>query len=501
MARHALFLIVLCIPVGAATCDNLASLKLARTTITAAKVVASGEFRPPGSALDAEALARYQTLPAFCRVQGVIQASGDSKIEFELWLPTEKWNGRFLGVGNGGWAGFINYGGLFGALRQGYATASTDTGHTGASAEFAVGHPEKLIDFAYRGVHEMALQSKSIVAAFFGRPSQYSYWNGCSAGGGQGVMEAWRYPNDFDGILAGSSGNPLTMDAEYWWMWVAQAVHSTPDSFIPPEKYSIIHAAALEACDAADGLRDGLIQDPTLCRFDPAILLCRDSGGRDCLTQAQVEAARRLYSPARDSRTGKLIYPGLQPGSELGWGSLAGETPPSYATEIFRHLVFKDPKWDFRSIPFDSLIAVPTGIPASFSPMNPDLKAFFQRRGKLLLYHGWNDTVNAPGSSVAYYRSVLKTVGNEAMTQDSIRLFMAPGMGHCRGGEGPNTFDGMTPLRAWVERGEAPTSIIASHSTAGKSDRTRPLCPYPELATYKGSGSIDDASNFVCRVP
>jgi feruloyl esterase len=196
-----------------------------------------------------------------------------------------------------------------------------------------------------------------------------------------------------------------------------------------------------------------------------------------------------------------VIYPSLQPGSELAWASLAGETPPSFVTEIFRHLVFKDPTWDFRSVPFDSLITAPTGISASFNPMNPDLKAFFERHGKLLLYHGWNDAVNAPGSSVAYYQSVLKTVGRAAKTKDSIRLFMAPGMGHCGGGDGPNAFDGMSALRAWVEGGKTPASILASHSTNGEVDRTRPLCPYPQIARYKGYGSIDDAANFVCRAP
>jgi len=231
-----LYLMALSVPLGAVTCDSLASLELPKTSITAADVVTAGTFQPPGPGPTAAALAAYQTLPAFCRVQGVIEPTSDSHIEFEVWLPTENWNGRFQAVGNGGWAGFINYRDLATALGAGYATASTDTGHKGSDSEFAVGHPEKLIDFAHRGVHEMAVKSKSLVATFYGRPAQYAYWNACSAGGGQGITEAWRYPNDFDGIIAGAISRPLNMGLIYGWIAAAQAVRRTPGSFIPSNK-------------------------------------------------------------------------------------------------------------------------------------------------------------------------------------------------------------------------------------------------------------------------
>jgi feruloyl esterase len=501
IGKFGLYLVALYLPLGAATCDSLASLKLPNTFITAAHVVTAGTFQPPGPAPTAALLAAYQTLPAFCRVQGVIEPTSDSQIEFEVWLPTENWNGRFQAVGNGGWAGFINYRDLVTALQTGYATASTDTGHKGSNAEFAVGHPEKLIDFAHRGVHETAVHSKSIVTAFYGRPAQYSYWNSCSAGGGQGVMEAWRYPDDFDGIIAGAVSRPLNMGLIYGWIAAAQAVRRTPGSFIPASKYPVIHQAVMRACDSIDGLEDGLIQDPTRCRFDPGTLRCKGADQNGCLTVDQVAAARQLYAPVVNPRTKKMIYPGLQPGSELGWGTVAGPQPFSVGPDTLKYLFFKDHAWDFRTLDMSSYEEVESKLGAGNNPMNADVHAFLKKGGKLLVYHGWNDTVVAPGEGTRFYEGVLRAEGNTAKTTDAVRLFMAPGMGHCGGGEGPNRFNAVAALEVWVEKGKAPDSIVASHAVDGKVDRTRPLCPYPRVAVYKGSGSIDDAANFICRVP
>jgi feruloyl esterase len=496
-----LFLMALSLPLQAVTCERFAFPNLPRTSITAANVVKAGTFQPLGPSPTAAALSVYQTLPAFCRVQGVIEPTSDSHIEFEVWLPTENWNGRFQAVGNGGWAGSINYRELATALQSGYATASTDTGHKGSSAEFAAGHPEKLIDFAHRGVHEMAVQSKSIVAAFYGRPVQYSYWNSCSAGGGQGVMEAWRYPNDFDGVIAGAVSRPLNMALVYGWIAAAQAVRRTPGSFIPANKYQIIHRAVIKACDAIDGLEDGLIQDPTRCRFDPEILQCEGGDDNGCLTKEQVAAARQLYAPVVNPRTEKMIYPGLQPGSELGWGTVAGPQPFYAGPDTLKHLFFKDPGWDFRTLDMGSYEEVESKLGANNNPMNADVHAFLKKGGKLLLYHGWNDTVVAPGEGTGFFEGVLRAEGDTAKTGDSVRLFMVPGMAHCSGGEGPDHFNVVAALDAWVERGKAPDSIIASHMVDGKVDRTRPLCPYPRVAVYKDSGSIDEAASFVCRLP
>ena len=496
------YLVTLFLPLGAVTCETLVSLKLPNTSITAARVVASGAFQPPGQASTTSA--PYPALPAFCRVEGVIAPTSDSHIEFELWLPTEKWNGRFQAVGNGGWGGFINYRALAAALQAGYATASTDTGHKGAalaSPEFAVGHPEKLIDFAHRAVHEMVVQSKSTLAAFYGRPARYSYWNGCSAGGGQGLMEAWRYPNDFSGIIAGAASMPLNMGMIYGWIAAAQAVRRTPGSFIPATKYPVIYQAVLKACDRIDGLEDGLIQDPTRCRFDPGILKCKDVDENRCLTVEQVAAARQLYAPVVNPRTKKTIYPGLVPGSELGWDRVAGQQPFSVGPDTLKHLLFKDPAWDFRTLDMGSHEEAESKLGGANNPMNADVRAFLKNQGKLLLYHGWNDTIVAPGESTRFYRGVLRANNNNSQAKDAVRLFMVPGMAHCGGGEGPNRFDMVTAMEAWVEKGIVPDAIVASHAVNGKVDRTRPLCPYPGVAVYKGTGSIDDAANFVCKAP
>jgi feruloyl esterase len=482
-------------------CDRLKTLSLPNATITLAEQVPAGPFQAPGTPPPPPVM-----LPAHCRVAIVLTPTSDSHIEVEVWLPTN-WNGKFQAVGNGGWAGSVSYidrdpavlKSLTSAIQEGYATASTDTGHKGGTGAFVVGHPEKLIDYAYRAVHEMTVASKSILTAFYGRGPTHSYWNGCSGGGGQGLMEAWRYPNDFDGIIAGAPGSVFNVNSVYWWVSVAQAVHRTPAAFIPPGKYPLIHRAAVQACDATDGLTDGVIQDPRRCHFDPAVLKCESVDGPGCLTDAQVEAARQIYAPAVDPFTKKVIFPGLQPGSELGWAGLAGQTPPAFGTDTLKYVVFGDAQWDFRSLDLGSGPKAAGKIDPSYNALNPDLKSFFSNRGKLLLYHGWSDQLLAPESSVEYYSSVLKTLGNSVKAEDAVRLFMAPGMAHCGGGEGPNRFDALGALEAWVEMGKTPDSIIASHATGGKVDRTRPLCPYPQVAEYNGAGSIDDAANFACK--
>jgi feruloyl esterase len=284
-----------------------------------------------------------------------------------------------------------------------------------------------------------------------------------------------------------------------WELWIAQAVHRTAASFIPPAKYPAIHRAALDACDAGDGLKDGLIDDPRTCRFDPKVLQCTASDDASCLTAPQVEAARQIYSPAVAPSTKREIFPALQPGSELAWGSLAGAQPVAEAVEFFQYVVLNDPAWDFKTLSFDTGPALADKAAGELlNVIDPNLKPFFDRGGKLLMYHGWNDQFVAPVNSINYYTSILNA---SASARASARLFMAPGMNHCRAGDGPNTFDAIGALDRWVERGEAPDRLDASHETAGQIDRTRPLCAYPTVARYNGSGSIDDAANFTCRTP
>jgi len=484
-----------------AACDRLASsLKLTNAKVTSSHAITAGHFVPPNAAggTAANALA---DLPAFCRVELTLTPSADSDIKSEVWLPASGWNGKFQQVGNGAWAGSIQYPALVDALRRGYAVASTDAGHRGTDASFAMGHPEKLIDFGYRAVHETAVQSKATITNFYGVAPRLSYFNGCSGGGRMAFQEAQRFPADFDAILAGAPGYDR-VDQSVQMLMNAKATLDNPASMIPASKYPVIHRAALEACDAQDGLKDGLISQPLSCHFDPNVTACKAGDAATCLTSAQVEAARKIYAGVKNPKSGEMIFPGLEPGSELNWaGPAGGPEPLALSGDLFKYVVFKDPNWDFRKFDlardYDAVRKIDS---LALSPVSPDLKPFVARGGKLLIYQGWGDMNVAPRSTVNYYDQLITALGQKQV-DDSVRLFLAPGMAHCGGGEGPNVFDALTPLEQWRERGNPPASILATHSTHGKVDRTRPLCPYPQFAKYKGSGSIDKAANFVCAQP
>jgi len=483
----------------ASPCDTLAALALKDAAITRSELVAAGTFSPPGQQDAAGARANpYTGLPEFCRVAATLTPTSDSDIKVEVWLPANGWNGKFQAVGNGGWAGVISYGAMADALHAGYATASTDTGHVGGRGTFALGHPEKLIDFAWRSEHEMTVTAKAIVRAFYGSAPKLSYWNGCSTGGRQGLKEAQKFPDDYDGIIAGAPANRTAIS-----LWIADAVLKDPASYIPPGKYPVIHQAALDACDAGDGLKDGLIDDPSKCRFDPAVLLCKGADAPSCLTAPQVAAAKKIYSPAINPRTGHQLFSSLVPGTELGWGVQAlGPEPSANIYDQYRYVVFKDPNWDWKTFNFDADVArgdLPENL--VMNATDPNMRPFFSHGGKLLLYHGWSDPNVPTLNTIKYYNSVVENLGGASKAGGSVRLFLEPGMGHCGGGEGPSAFDKIGTLERWVEQGHAPDLIVASHVKDGKVDRTRPLCPYPRVAKYKGTGSIDDAANFVCAVP
>jgi feruloyl esterase len=484
--------------VSAARCEQLAaSLKLSNTTVSSATFVAAGKFVPPGGSPGAAQAAAG--LPAFCRVALTIKPTRDSDIKSEVWLPASGWNGKFLAVGNGAWGGSIQYGALGDGLKRGYAVASTDTGHTGTDASFAVGQPEKLIDFGYRSVHETAVQGKATTAALYGTAPRFSYFNGCSGGGRQSFMEAQRYPQDFDAIIAGAPGYDRTHGA-FQSLRAAQATHKTPASFIPATKYPAIHRAAINACDEIDGLKDGLITDPTKCTFDPAVIACQGADSASCLTPPQVAAARTIYEPVLEPKTGRQIFAGLQPGSEMHWAAISGERPHSMYNDLARFIVFKDASWDYRNLDINQHLELArTADGGILKAADPNLKPFVDRGGKLLIYHGWEDQNISPTMSVEYYNAVVQTVGKGV--ENSVRLFMVPGMGHCGGGDGPNTFDALAALEQWREHGHAPDSILASKVADGQVIRTRPLCPYPQVAKYKGTGSIDRAESFACSMP
>jgi feruloyl esterase len=471
-------------------CESLGGVKVEGMTVTLSKSVAAG------------AEARYPRLPGFCRVAAVLQPTGDSEIKIEVWMPdAASWNGKFEGTGNGGWGGAVEPGELAGAVGRGYAAASTDTGHADGSASFAMGHPEKLVDFGYRAVHGMTVAAKALIAAFYGEGPKLAYFEGCSSGGRQALMEAQRFPEDYDGIVAGAATNNWNA-MMFGRIWVAQATLSDAASYIPPAKYPVIHKAALAACDAMDGVTDGVIDDPRGCKFDPAVLECKAGDAADCLTKAQVAAAERIYTPASNPRTKEIIFPAMERGSELVWGRLAGGPKPiELADDYFKYVVFEDAKWDFRTLNFDGDVAKgwkkDGGV---LSAVNPDLRPFFARGGKLIQYHGWTDQQVMPENSINYHESVVKTVGAKQVDA-SYRLFMVPGMGHCGGGDGPNKFDMLGALDEWKVGGKAPDAVVASHAMGGTVDRTRPLCAYPEVAKYKGVGSTDEAGSFACVKP
>jgi feruloyl esterase len=482
------------------SCESLASLALPDTVITMAQSVEAGPFTLPGGIPTApggnESL---QNVPAFCRVTATLKPTADSDIKVEVWMPRSGWNQKFQAVGNGGWAGTIVYAPMATALASGYAAAGTDTGHTGTGASFALGHPEKVIDYAYRSEHEMAVKAKAIITAFYGEPAKYSYWNGCSSGGKQGLKEAQRFPGDFDGIIAGAATGNWTGRAAHS-IWVAQALHNDEAAYIPPAKYATIHKAVLEACDSLDGLKDGVLDDPRRCHFDPGVLLCKSGDTAACLTAPQVEAARRIYADPKNPRTGRVFAPGLERGSEMGWANLGGPKPFLIGEDYFKYVVFGDPSWDFRTFDFDQGLAKAEALDADrINALDPNLTAFFSRGGKLLQYHGWSDQQIAPRNSVNYYNAVLEKMGGVSKVSDSYRLFMVPGMGHCRGLDGADNFDMVRALEAWVEKGDAPDKILASRIRDGKVDRTRPLCAYPKVAVYQKAGNADDAANFVCQ--
>jgi feruloyl esterase len=480
------------------SCANLASLSLPGTTITAAESVSAGSFTPPPASGAARPL---RDLPAFCRVAATLTPTSDSDIKIEVWLPTETWNGNFQAVGNGGWGGALEYSNMAEALRRGYATSSTDDGHSGDSGSFVLGHPEKFIDFAYRSEHEMTLKAKALIDAFYGKAPHYSYWNGCSGGGREGLIQAHRYPDEFEGVVA---GDPATFKRNAWAIWLANATFKDPAAYIPPSKYPMIHQAVLDACDKLDGLKDGLIDDPRVCHFDPKVLLCKGEDTLSCLTARQVQTAQTILSPMKSSN-GTELFPRLEPGTELRWGRLAGgPEPAALFLDYFKYVVHKDPNWDWRTFDLDRDSSLADEDAKGVVALDPDLSAFEKHGGKLLIYHGWADQQVAPEASIEFYQAmgVMETTHPGGTNVNTwARLFMVPGMAHCSGGEGPDTFDKVGAIEQWVEKGKAPDQIVAAHTTNRAIDRTRPLCPYPQQAQYKGSGSFDEAANFVCQAP
>jgi len=505
-------------------CAKLTALKISGTTITSAQSVAAGSFAGPPEAFSGRDLsALYKTLPAFCRVLAVAKPTSDSDIKIEVWLPLASWNGKLQAIGNGGFAGQIDTRQLAETLKAGYTATATDTGHSGSpvDATWALGHPEKVIDFGHRGIHEMTRVAKAVVRAFYGKSQERAYFAGCSDGGREALMEAQRYPEDYDGILAGAPAN-------YWTRLLALAASDTQAltmdsaSFIPQSKIPTIAAAVNAACDKLDGVQDGILNDPRQCHFDPAAIQCKAEDALNCLTAPQVAALKKLYAGIHDSH-GNELFPGYVPGAEGGeggWGLwITGPAPAkslmaAFAVGYWSNMVYEKPDWDYKTFQLDAGLKVAeqkTGD--ALNAVNADLGPFKNRGGKLILYHGWDDPAISSLNTINYYNSVIGKMGQRDV-DSFVRLYMAPGVQHCAGGPGPDSYGEVGDLNSgdprhsldgaleqWVEKGTAPGTIIASKLE--KQDRqhatmTRPLCPYPQAAKYKGSGDTVDAGSFVC---
>ena len=493
----------------AADCAALAALPLDNGRVTAATLVAAGAFQPPqapGGPPPGVAGAAYAAVPAFCRVEAVLQPTTDSSIRVEVWLPAEGWNGKFVGIGNGIWAGQLSLSQLAAPVTRGYAAATTDTGHSGSglTAEWAVGHPEKLVDFGHRAVHLMTVTAKQAIAAFYGAPETHAFWDSCSTGGRQGLMAAYRYPEDYDAISAMAPANPMTdlMTQSMWANWVTKRRDGAK---LDMAALSLVHGAVLQHCDADDGLQDGIVGSPQRCGFEPASLVCAAGNSQRCLSAAQAEAVQAIYDGVRGS-DGRTLLPGWPRGAEMQLAALVlAPTPFPVAQSYFQQLVHGgDDGWNWLTMDFSSESAQARAFASAVLDVPAaGLQAFFARGGKLLLSHGWNDGLIPATNTLAFHATLQGSLDKE--TQDrQLRLFMAPGMEHCSGGEGPNSFDTLGTLDAWVSSGSAPERLIATRLNSPQPNAprlpplTRPLCPYPQVAEHDGRGSIDSAESFRC---
>jgi feruloyl esterase len=511
---------VAAVPAAAAppSCDALQSLKLADTGKLEVRSVSSGEFTPPGARARA-----LDSLPPFCSVRGVFKPTPQSSIQFEVWLPETNWNGKLQVVGNGGLAGTISYPAMASALRDGFATASTDTGHTAAEPATWLQDRERLIDYSYRALHLTTVSAKTIVQSYYSQPAKYAYYTGCSTGGKQGLMEAQRYPADFDGILAGDAANYWThqMASEVWNGFVT----SSPETNLPKEKLQMVQDRAMAACDALDGAKDGIISDPMHCRFDPGVLQCTGADSSNCLTAAQVNAVRDIYSGPRNPLTKEPIYAGMYPGGEMGWASgvVINRTTTSgvSSNDFWAYGLFHKPDWAFRTFDFARDIErADKELAPITNATDANLDEFRRLGHKLVYYHGAADPLIPAQNGVNYYESVVKAEKGMDRTQAFYRTFLVPGLYHCAGGPGPIAFGTSEPapasqrdadhdifraLERWVESGAAPAKVVATKYVDNDPVKgvalQRPLCPYPQVSHYNGSGDMNDAANFSCAVP
>jgi tannase/feruloyl esterase len=520
-------------PQPSAVCQRLATLSLPNATITQAQVVDAGAFVPPpnpsaqgggGSSAFAGTLGPVPEVPgrvtantaglglgynggrgippfsallAFCRVTATLKPSSESDIRAEIWLPVAGWNGHFRGTSPNGLGGVVNYNAMAVGITDGFAVASTDTGHQGGDTSW-MQNAEKVTDFAGRAMHETTATGKALATAYYGTAPKYAYMIECGGGSAAALHEVQKYPADYNGVVVGGHAAHLTRQI-FGQLWLWMAAHPNGVAVFPTAKLGALHDAVLAKCDLLDGVKDGLLEDPTRCSFDPKEIECRSGDGPDCLTTPQVEAARKIYAGPTNPRTNERVWSPLYRGSELDWSFFADSPAPiGIATGALR-MILGDPSFDYRSVNFDTHVAAADRSDiARVSASNPDISDYVRRGGKLILSGGWNNALVPAGAVVDYYNRVRSTIGAEN-TRRAVRLYMVPGMIECNGGPGTDTFDMLGVVRGWVERGQAPADVPASRVEHGKVVRTRPLCPYPQVATYTGKGSTDEAKNFTCR--
>jgi feruloyl esterase len=499
-------------------CDSatLASVTLPSAALSAASAVAAGTYTPPGAA-------PLTDLPAFCRLTAQATPTPSSLINFEVWVPDgTAWNGKLVVTGNGGYSPSLSYGDMAHAMRQGYAVAGGDTGHQSADPNamfWGVNQPEKITDWGTRSIHAITAPSRALIEGLSAKAPTRAYYYGCSTGGHQGYAQIQRYPDDFDGVIAGAPGNNRTrLNVEFMHRFLSnRAPNTNTPVLLTPAKAALITQRAIAACDALDGVADGVMEDPracTLTQFNIDALQCTGADAPDCLTADQITAAKKIYAGPKNPRTGAQIYPGYPVGSEAGWPAYWGGSEPVRA-DYWRLWVFENPQWNWWSFDYDRDLAF---ADAKISPLvdqtNADVAAFKARGAKAIVYQGWQDPVVNPLDTIDYYERVRSAQGSQGATDAFFRLFVAPGMGHCAGGAGATRFgngggspsptpsadhDLLMALDPWVETGAAPDRIVAARVVGGATVRTRPLCPYPKKAVYSGSGSSDDAANFRCE--
>lgn len=461
----------------------------------------------------------FAPLPAHCRVRGRI----DTAISFEIRLPeAAAWNGRFLALGNESAVGTIPAERLDTALGAGYAVAASDGGHTGSSTAW-LADSARLRDFSYRAVYETSVKAQAIIDSFYRQPASYRYFDGCAIGGQQGLMQAQNFPEVFDGIVAGA---PLTdfAAAQAIGLWATLSAQApTGQLLLGPQQLQLLNSAAIAQCDTLDGVADGVLEDPRRCNVDPGRLQCGVGSAGNCLNSAQVAAARTLYAgPATGLRSGNapaplprtfppaapgadnlqqisiaipvFDLPGLMPGSETGWQFALNQAPDALALGYFRYAVHSDASWSWREFELGADLALAQETSGwIFDVSAADLSRYAARGGKLIAYQGWNDTVNPPEATIAWFEQAASRNASAYA-----RLFMVPGMQQCSGGSGTDEFDMLRALEDWVERGIAPDRIEATRTVDETLIRTRPLCPHPQTARYRGTGSPDQSGNFIC---